>query len=76
MLVSLARSREVSLERLINGLGIRHVGEHTARQLAQRFGSLEALMTASEEELRLVRIGERPRRAARAFGVAHAFRPS
>ncbi|MBV8359049.1 MAG: NAD-dependent DNA ligase LigA [Deltaproteobacteria bacterium] len=49
------RSREVSFERLLNGLGIRHVGEHTARQLALRFGNLHALMTASEEELRAVR---------------------
>ena len=31
---------------LINGLGIRHVGEHTARQLALRFRTLDALMAA------------------------------
>jgi DNA ligase (NAD+) len=55
VLDAINRSREVGLERLINGLGIRHVGEHTARQLAQRFGSLEALMRTSEEELRSVR---------------------
>jgi DNA ligase (NAD+) len=55
ILDAIERSRSVSLERLINGLGIRHVGEHTARQLAMRFRSLEALMQASEEGLRAVR---------------------
>jgi len=55
ILDAIARSREVSLERLINGLGIRHVGEHTARQLSLRFGNLRGLMTADEEELRAVR---------------------
>jgi DNA ligase (NAD+) len=55
ILDAIARSREVSLERLINGLGIRHVGEHTARQLALRFTNLHALMEASEDELRSVR---------------------
>jgi len=37
--------------RLINGLGIRFVGEATAQLLAQHFPNLEALMQASEEEL-------------------------
>jgi len=55
VLDAITRSREVALERLLNGLGIRHVGEHTARQLAMRFGSLRALMIASEDELRAVR---------------------
>ena len=40
------------LDRLINALGIRHVGEHTAVSLAGHFGSLEALARASEEQLR------------------------
>ncbi|HJU11324.1 MAG TPA: NAD-dependent DNA ligase LigA [Candidatus Binataceae bacterium] len=55
ILDAIARSREVSLERLINGIGIRHVGEHTARQLAVRFANLQTLMDANEEELRAVR---------------------
>jgi len=55
ILDAIAGSREVSLELLLNGLGIRHVGEHTARQLALRFGNLHALMGASEEDLRAVR---------------------
>jgi DNA ligase (NAD+) len=41
----------VSLERLLFGLGIRHVGEHVAGILAERFGSLEAVMAATGEEL-------------------------
>lgn len=62
------RSREVPLERLLNGLGIRHVGEHTARQLALRFGNLQALMAASEEELRAVRdIGPEVARSIRHY---------
>src|SRR6266851_247159 len=68
ILDAIARSREVSLERLINGLGIRHVGEHTARQLALRFRSLHALMGASEEELRAVRdIGPEVARSIRQY---------
>jgi DNA ligase (NAD+) len=39
------------LWRLINALGIRHVGERTAGLLADRFGSLDALMNASLEEI-------------------------
>lgn len=44
-------SRTQKLERLIFALGIRHVGEYAGRVLAQAFGSLEALATASEEDL-------------------------
>ena len=58
----------VSLERLINGLGIRHVGEHTARQLALRFADLQALMNAGEEELLAVRdIGPEVARSIRQY---------
>jgi DNA ligase (NAD+) len=41
----------VPLARLINALGIRHVGEHTASLLAAHFGTLDALAAASLEEL-------------------------
>jgi DNA ligase (NAD+) len=68
ILDAIARSRTVSLDRLINGLGIRHVGEHTARQVAMRFRSLEALIQASEEELRSVRdIGPEVARSIRQY---------
>jgi DNA ligase (NAD+) len=68
ILDAIAKSREVSLERLINGLGIRHVGEHTARQLALRFGDLQTLMNAGEDELRAVRdIGPEVARSIRQY---------
>ena len=55
LLDSIDRSRRTTLDRLINGLGIRHVGEHTARQLAARFRTVEELAEAKEDELRAVR---------------------
>ena len=39
---------------MIYGLGIRFVGERTAQFLAEHFGSMDALMKASEEELQQV----------------------
>jgi DNA ligase (NAD+) len=51
LLNAIEKSKKISLARFIYGLGIRHVGEHLAELLAQRFRSLDALMNASEEEL-------------------------
>jgi DNA ligase (NAD+) len=51
--IEASKSRELS--RLIFALGIRHVGEHTAKLLASAFGSIENLARASEEELISVR---------------------
>jgi DNA ligase (NAD+) len=45
------RSRSNELWRLIFGLGIRHVGERAAQVLAEAFGSIETLQTASVEQL-------------------------
>jgi len=42
-------SKKLPLERVIYGLGIRMVGERTAQFLAEHFGSMDALMAASEE---------------------------
>ncbi len=68
VLDSIEHSRHTTLDRLINALGIRHVGEHTARQLAVRFGSIEALMDATEDELRTVRdIGPEVARSVREY---------
>lgn len=68
ILDAISRSRKVALDRLINGLGIRHVGEHTARQLATRFRNVTALMDASEEELTAVRdIGSEVARSIREY---------
>jgi DNA ligase (NAD+) len=47
-------SKKLPLERVIYGLGIRMVGERTAQFLAEHFGSMDALMDASEEELQNV----------------------
>lgn len=45
------QAKQVSLARFIYALGIRHVGEETAIDLANTFGSIEALMRARAEEL-------------------------
>jgi DNA ligase (NAD+) len=47
-------SKNLPLERVIYGLGIRMVGERTAQFLAEHFGSMDELMNASEEELQNV----------------------
>ncbi len=61
-------SKKLPLERVIYGLGIRFVGERTAQFLAEHFGSIEALMSASEEELQQVNeIGPRVSAAIREF---------
>jgi DNA ligase (NAD+) len=54
ILREIENSKKLSLERVIYGLGIRFVGERTAQFLAEHFGSLDALMNASEEELQEV----------------------
>lgn len=51
IMASLARSRSVPFARVLYALGIRFVGEATARILAAHFKSLDALAAASEEEL-------------------------
>ena len=68
LLASLAESRHRPLARLLFGLGIRMVGERTAKLLAQHFGSLAALAAASEEELQVVdEIGPKVAASVRAF---------
>ncbi|MHC1636049.1 MAG: NAD-dependent DNA ligase LigA, partial [Candidatus Methanospirareceae archaeon] len=51
ILDAIERSKKTTLSRLIFALGIRHVGEHVAKLLAEHFKSLEALKNASYEEL-------------------------
>lgn len=51
LLDALQRSKATTLARFIFALGIRHVGEATARDLARHFGSLEAIMAADEDAL-------------------------
>ena len=59
LLEAIENSKKNSLERLIFGLGIPHVGEKTAKILASRYKTLDNLMNAPLEELTLVNdIGE------------------
>lgn len=59
LMQEIAAKREVPLNRFIIALGIRHVGEETARDLADRFGTLEHFMEATGEDLLAIRdVGE------------------
>jgi len=51
LLSAIGQSKENSLEKLLFGLGIRHVGAKAAKTLAQYFESIEKLMETSKEEL-------------------------
>jgi len=51
LIAALAASKSRPLSRLLFGLGIRHVGSHTAELLAQHFANIDALMAATAEEL-------------------------
>ncbi len=51
IIASIEKSREAGLERLLYGLGIRHIGEKAAQTLASRFGDIHTLMDATVEEL-------------------------
>lgn len=51
LLDGIAASRSREFWRLINGLGIPNIGETTAKDLAKKFRSLDALMAATKEEL-------------------------
>ena len=55
LLDALARSKEATLPRCLTALGIRHVGEATAKLLAEQFGDLHSIMVATEEQLTEVR---------------------
>ena len=51
VVAALEASKERPLGRLLNGLGIRHVGTHIADMLAQRYGDIDRLIAAPLEEL-------------------------
>jgi DNA ligase (NAD+) len=68
LLGEIERSKENDLSRLLFALGIRHVGEKAAATLARRFGSLDALIAAGEEELQSVdEVGPNTAAAMRAW---------
>ncbi len=51
LLDGLEKSKQAALPRFLIGLGIRHVGTHIAKVLAQHYGSLEKIQIASKEDL-------------------------
>jgi len=51
ILQALEHSKKTTLPRFLFGLGIRHVGEATAKALARHFGSLDSVMAAAEDRL-------------------------
>jgi len=68
LVAELDRSRRTTLERLVYALGIRNVGESTARDLARHFGDLEPLERATEDELlQVMDIGPVVARSIRQF---------
>jgi DNA ligase (NAD+) len=54
LVAAIEKSRNATLARFVYALGIRNVGEATARDLARHFGGLDALMQADEEALQQV----------------------
>jgi len=68
LLEQIERSKQQPLNRILLGLGIRHVGERTARALAEEFGSMDALIAASEESLtRINDVGPKVAEAIREY---------
>lgn len=64
LLAALEASKQVPFERVVFALGIRYVGEVGAKKLARYFKNIDALMTATEEELAQVEdVGEVTARA-------------
>src|SRR4029079_15286691 len=51
LVAGLDKSKQTTLARLLLSLGVRHVGETTAKDLARHFGSLDRIMQASVEQL-------------------------
>lgn len=68
LLAEIENSKKAPLSRVLFGLGIRFVGERTAQLLAEAFGSMDALMTATPEELeRVQEVGPRVAQAIAEF---------
>ncbi len=68
VLAALEKSKQTTLPRFLFALGIRHVGEATAKDLARHFGTLDAIMDATEEQLLAVNdVGPIVAKAIRTF---------
>ena len=55
LVAAIEASKQQPLSRLVNALGIRHVGEQTAQLLARHFGTMDRLMGASPDEIAEIR---------------------
>ncbi|GKS58377.1 DNA ligase [Nitrospira sp.] len=68
LLEAIARRREIPFNRFLMGLGIRQVGQHVAKLLADHFGTLDALLAAGEDQLqRIHEIGPEISRSVERF---------
>src|SRR5882757_32824 len=68
LIAEIEQSKKAPLDRVLFGLGIRFVGERTAQLLAEAFGSMDALLTATPEELeRVQEVGPRVAAAVHEF---------
>jgi DNA ligase (NAD+) len=68
LLQEIANSKKAGLDRVLYGLGIRFVGQRTAQLLAEEFGSMEALLATTAEDLeRVNEVGPRVAQAIREF---------
>jgi len=75
LLAEIEQSKKAGLARVLMGLGIRFVGERTAELLAQEFGSIDAIMAASREQLeRVEEVGPRISEAIEDFFARPANR--
>lgn len=60
ILSGIEQSKKVPFEQVLNALGIRYVGENTAKKIARHFKNIDALSSATKEELMQVEdVGER-----------------
>lgn len=70
LIAAIEKSKEQGLDRVLFGLGVRLIGSRAAQLLAQRFGTMDALMNAPKEEISSVNdIGEKM-----AESLVHYFR--
>jgi DNA ligase (NAD+) len=68
LIAEIEQTKKAPLDRVLFGLGIRFVGERTAQLLADAFGSMDALMAATPEELeRVQEVGPRVAAAVHEF---------
>ena len=54
LLAAIEKSKTVPLSRFLYALGIRNVGEHAAKLIAERFGTIEEIISASNEEIQSI----------------------